>query len=75
VLTKEEADRFAVPEKVAKKLMLQAFYLGKKRRPAGQQSTEYVHQQLECLGIEVKSFKMGRRTIKLPPSTLRTASG
>lgn len=74
VLTKEEADRFAVPEKVAGKLMLHAFRLGKTRRPERQLSAEYVRQQMDNLGIDVKSFEMGRRTVVLPPSKVRMAS-
>lgn len=69
VLTKRSADRFAEPEKVAAKLTVYAHNLRRERRPDGQTVAEYVGQQLERLGLQVQSFRMGKRTVILPPSS------
>jgi len=72
VLTKGCADRFADPEQVARKLMKHALQLGRKHRPEGQTTAEYVREQLDCLGqgADLTAFRQGSRTIRLPPSRL-----
>ena len=67
VLTKKTADRFAEPEKVAAKLTVHAHNLRRERRPKEQTVAEYVGEQLDRLGMQVQSFRMGRRTVILPP--------
>jgi transposase len=68
VLIKEEADRHADPERVATKLMMHAYALKEQRRPNGQTPPEYVHQQLDRLGIPLQSFRMNGRTVVLQPA-------
>jgi transposase len=72
VLTKACADRFADPERVARKLLDHAERLGKANRPAGQTRAEYIREQLDHLGIgmELDAIQRGQRTICLPPSRL-----
>jgi transposase len=72
VLSKECADRFAEPERLAYKLMQHAYRLGKANRPAGQSTGEYVRRQLDRLGLgaDLAAIQWGRRTIPLPPSQL-----
>jgi transposase len=67
ILTKKTADRFAEPEKVAAKLTVHAHNLRRERRPKDQTVAEYVGEQLDRLGLQVRSFRMGRRTVILPP--------
>jgi transposase len=77
VLTKQEADRFADPQRVARKMMTQAYALGRANRPAGQSVGQYVRQQLDrlALGQTVEVVAHGQaRTVKLPPSQLRPAN-
>jgi transposase len=64
VLIKEEADRHADPKRVATKMMLHAYALKEQRR-YGQTAPEYVHQQLDRLGIPLQSFRMNGRTVVL----------
>jgi len=64
-------DRFADPERVARKLLKLANRLGPARRPPGQTAVEYVRHQLDGLGLgaELTSFPWGKtRRIHLPPS-------
>ena len=68
VLTKCEADRHADPQRVAAKFMAHAYNLSEQRRPAGQSGSEYVRQQLERLGIQLQSFQMYGRTIRIHPA-------
>ena len=72
VLTEGCADRFADPEQVARKLMKHALQLGRKHRPEGQTTAEYVREQLDRLGqgADLTAFRQGSRTIRLPPSRL-----
>ncbi len=67
VLTERTTDRFAEPEKVAAKLAVHASKLRRERRQDGQSVAEYVGQQLERLGLQVQSFRLGSRTVVLPP--------
>jgi len=76
VLTKGEADRYAQPERLARKFMQHTYRLGKANRPAGQTTTAYVREQLDALGVgaELTAIPWGRkRVIALPPSTLKPA--
>jgi transposase len=73
VLSKGCADRFADPERVARKLLHHAYRLGPTRRPQGQTAAQYVRQQLDCLGLgaELAAIPLGKaRRIVLPPSQL-----
>lgn len=77
VLTAQSADRFAVPELVARKLLHYAYDLGQTQRPAGQTAAEFTRQQLDRLGLgaELTAVRWGsNRTVALPPSRLATAS-
>jgi transposase len=74
ILTREEADRFAEPERVARKLTQHTYLLGKANRPAGQSVAQAVRQQLDRLGIgrEISHVPWGavHSPIPLPPSKL-----
>jgi len=73
VLSKGCADRFADPERVARKLLDHAYRLGPTRRPQGQTAAQYVRQQLDRLGLgaELAAIPLGKtRRIVLPPSQL-----
>jgi transposase len=73
VLTEGCADRFADPERVARKLLQHAYRLGRAHRPQGQTAAQYVRQQLDrlSLGAEVTAISLGQtRRISLPPSQL-----
>ena len=76
VLTEESADRFAVPELVARKLLQYAYTLGRAQRPPGQTAGAYVRQQLDRLGLgaHLTAVPKGRHeTVALPPSRLTPA--
>jgi transposase len=76
VLAEGQPDRFAVPQLVARKLLTHAERLGKANRPNGQPLADYVRDQLDRLGLgaDLDSFQRGKRTIKLPPSSLTPAA-
>ncbi len=70
VLAKQEADRFAQPEQVARFLTSYAYRLGRTYRPAGQTAPQYVRAQLDRLGIgeQLTTVAKGSSTIlRLPP--------
>jgi len=75
VLTAGCADRFAEPDRVARKLLRHAYRLGKTNRPDGQTAAEYVRQQLDRVGIgaDMTTIRVGSKTILLPPSRLISA--
>jgi hypothetical protein len=75
VLTKECADRFTDPVRIARKLTQHANCLGKANRPAGQTVGEYVRRQLDRLGLaaHLAAIQWGKRRIPLPPSQLVSA--
>ncbi|MBU0492067.1 MAG: transposase, partial [Chloroflexi bacterium] len=76
VLTEEGADRFAVPELVARKLLHHAYTLGRAHRPADQTAGAYVRQQLDRLGLgaNLPAIRWGpNRSVALPPSSLAPA--
>ena len=71
VLAKEEADRFAQPEQVARFLTSYAYRLGRTYRPGGQTVPQYVRAQLDRLGIgeQISTVAKGPSTVlRLPPS-------
>ncbi len=73
VLTKGQADRFADPERVARKMMNHAYDLGRANRPAGQSVGQYVRQQLDrlALGQTITTVPHGTaRTVKLGPTPI-----
>jgi transposase len=73
VLTYGQADRFAEPERVARKLLAHAYRLGRSHRPAGQRPAAYVRAQLEQLGLgaELTAVRHGpNRSVPLPPAGL-----
>ena len=73
VLTEDCADRFADPERVARKLLHHAYRLGRAYRPQGQTAAQYVRQQLDrlSLGAELTAISLGQtRRVSLPPSQL-----
>jgi transposase len=73
ILTKDSPDRFADPERVARKLLKHAYCLGRAHRPQGQTAPQYVRQQLDRLGLgaELTAVSLSKtRRIALPPSQL-----
>ena len=73
ILSKGCADRFADPERVARKLLNHAYRLGHTRQPQGQTAAQYVRQQLDRLGLGAKltAIPLSKtRRILLPPSQL-----
>jgi transposase len=73
ILARGCPDRFADPERVARKLLEHANHLGRDRRPEGQTAVEYVRHHLDRLGLgaELASISLGKtRRIALPPSQL-----
>jgi transposase len=73
ILTSGCPDRFADPERVARKLLEHAKHLGRDRRPEGQTAVQYVRHHLDRLGLgaELASIPLGKtRCIALPPSQL-----
>jgi len=74
ILTKQQADRFAQPEIVARKLMQCAYKLGKQNRPADLSTAQLVRQQLDTLGLgaDLTGIAWGpkKAPLRLPPSNL-----
>lgn len=74
ILSKGVADRFAQPERVARKLMQHIYNLGRSNRPQGVSCSAYVRQQLDRLGIAQHlthvPWGMAHSPIPLPPSSL-----
>jgi transposase len=71
VLTKQATDRFAEPERVARKFAHFSAKLGKANRPDGQTTARYVRMQLDRLGIgsELSTIALGKQvTLNLPPA-------
>jgi transposase len=76
ILSEECADRFAVPERVARKLLHFAYALGHAHRPQGQTPPQFVRQQLDRLGLGMHLTAVAwgkRRAIPLPPSRPSTS--
>jgi transposase len=73
VLMHGQADRFAEPERVARKLLAHAERIGKTGRPAGQTAGAYVRTQLDQLGLgaELTHIQRGRKQrVRLPPAAV-----
>jgi len=72
VLTYQRADRFAEPDRVARKLLNYTYQAGRVNRQPGQSTAAYVREQLDRLhlGAELEKITHGNRTIPLPPSHL-----
>jgi len=71
ILTNDCADRFADPERVARKLLCLAYRLGRARQPQGLSAAQFVRHHLDRLGLgaELTSISWGnRRHIDLPLS-------
>ncbi len=72
VWSQQVADRYAEPERVARKLMQHAYRLGKANRRAGQRTAAYVREQLDQLGLGAElteiSWGQKKRPLRLPPS-------
>jgi transposase len=70
-------DRFAQPERVARKFLQVAYRLGKAHRPDHLPCANYVRQQLDRLGLgqDLAQVPLGPHTpaMHLPPSRLRPA--
>ncbi|HKY54846.1 MAG TPA: IS110 family transposase [Anaerolineales bacterium] len=71
VLAKGATDRFAEPEQVARKLMQLAYKIGKRNRPTGQSTAQFVRDQLDALqlGSALTAIPWGtkKKPIPLPP--------
>ena len=74
VLTYDCADRFAVPDQVARFFLQYAYRLGQPHRPAGQSPAAFVRCHLDRLGLgaDLTCTYHGKRPVPLPPSTLTT---
>jgi transposase len=74
ILSKGVADRFAQPERVARKLLQHAYRLGQANRPQGLSCSAFVRQQLDRLSIGQHLTHVPRGTVHspvpLPPSSL-----
>lgn len=73
VLSNQNADRFAQPVLVARKLLQHAYHLGAAHRLPGQSTAQYVRQQLDrlSLGADLHSIPWGvkKKPVPLPPSS------
>jgi hypothetical protein len=72
VLTYQRADRFAEPNRVARKLLTYTYQAGRVNCRPGQSTAAYVREQLDRLhlGAELEKITHGSRMIPLPPSHL-----
>ncbi len=72
ILTKAEADKFAVPQQVATSLFTLAHRIRVMNLPDGQSALEFTREQLDLLqiGKEVKTIPWGSKRFRLPPSKL-----
>ncbi len=68
VLHQGAPDRFAQPERVALKMLLLAYRLGKANRPARLRTSAWVRQQLDHLGIgqELTHIPLGKNKASMP---------
>jgi transposase len=74
VLTKQVADRYAEPVKVAQVFLHTAYHVGVKNLPQVHSAPEFVRQQLDRLqlGADLTHVPWGRKQYRLPPSRLTT---
>lgn len=74
VLSKGELDRYAEPERLARKFMQVAYALGKANRPPGQTAAAFARKQLDRLGCasQLTHVRWGakKKPLPLPPSGL-----
>lgn len=72
ILTKEVADRYAVPEKVAATLFAHAYRVGVKNLPEGMSALQFTRHHMDRLGIgrNLTRLRWGSKTFTLPPSKL-----
>lgn len=70
VLTYQRADRFAEPNRVARKLLNYTYRTGRANRRPGQSTAAYVREQLDRLhlGADLEKIARGKCAIPLPPS-------
>ncbi len=76
ILSRKVADRFAVPEKVAKKMLHIAYEVGKANR-AGKSAAQFTRERMDTLGMgqDLTSIPWGsKKPIPLPPSKLKKES-
>jgi transposase len=76
VLARKVADRFAEPEKVAKKMLHIAYEVGKENR-AGKSAAQFARERMDTLGMgqDLTSIPWGsKKPIPLPPSKLKKES-
>lgn len=73
ILTKEAADRFADPQRVANSFFALAHRIRARNLPDGLSALAFTRQQLDRLSIgqEVTHIPWGSKTFKLPPSQLK----
>jgi transposase len=72
ILTEEQVDRFAIPEKVAATLFAHAYRVGVRNLPGEMSAREFTRHNLDRLGIgrNLTHLRWGSKTIMLPPSSL-----
>jgi transposase len=73
ILTKQQADRYSTPERIARALLSYTNNMGKNSRPEGQTATQFVRLQLDRMGIgrDIQTIPRNRnKTVPLPPSAL-----
>jgi transposase len=79
ILSKGVPDRFAQPDRVARKMLLIAYRFGKANRPDALSAPEFVRQQLDRLGLaqDLTHIPMGssKPPVRLPPSSLGSSPG
>lgn len=65
ILTKREADRHAIPEKVARRFLQHVYDLGKENRPNDISTPKMVRIQLDRLGVgkELKTIRWSETRI------------
>ena len=72
ILTRDQADRYAVPEKVAATLFAYAYKVGVKNLPDGMTALQFTRCNMDRLGIGKNLTKLpwGSKAFTLPPSSL-----
>jgi transposase len=72
ILSKQEADRHAVPKDVARSFFNLAYKIGVRNLPDKHSALSYTRYQLDRLGVgtELTHIPWGTRCPKLPPSSL-----
>ena len=72
ILTQHQADRYAVPEKVAATIFAYAYKVGTKNIPGGMSALQFTRHNMDRLGIgkNLTRLRWGSKTFTLPPSRL-----